>query len=665
MGVECDISNKDIQKYYIWVDSKIKNSENSVYANYLSKQYDKISSFTNIKDAMKYLKKIKFKMTYIIVSGALFAEFISELKILENKITTVPKIIIFTSESTKYKIQNMKEINNSFYNIGGLAVTFEEVKSFLNQNIFGKELDFKRSLRREKIQTGGDFSFEIMENKNDIVGPVYLSDLIMKPHRLEFAPFDKYLIDNYGDEMNELISQIYNIDCPNSLRIKYWLRAYTLETQFYKDMNSDLMKGKTKLYLPYIKLMYSGLLDNVINSNISDDLYRGALINEEEIYNLINHKNQRKQYDIPSRLIYCKSFMSFSLEKDVALDFMWRKRPTDKEIRVLYILNGEPGLDHKNATNVDLNGITCFEDEREILLFPYSIYEINNIIKKDDYYEIYINYLGKYRDIFHYKNEIEFYNSICKSKFINLLDLAGLFMPIWLAKKSLCGISPNLNQWGSGFCCLIPLPNKKSKIPVLITCNHVLPENTLKNGNKIFIIYDDDKQTFDMNITHNSKIYTNREYDITIIGMEENNDITKQLIFMDIDEDIFNDINILREKFYNKRAYILAYIFENTKPRETNEFHEKSGYIRNKNLDEFTKDKTYSMEEGRMMIDESGAILHNIPTSLGSGGGPILSYKKFKVLGYHKGRLIESSKFSKIGGLLKFPIQEFIRKFYS
>ena len=318
--------NKAIQKYYIWVDSKIKNSENSVYTDYLSKKYDTISSFTNIKDAMKYLQKIRFRLTYIIVSGALFAEFISELKILENKITTVPKIIIFTSESTKNKIEKLEEINNSFYNIGGLAVTFEEVLYFLNQNLFGKELNLIRSLRREKIQTGGDFSFEIMENKNDIVDPVYLSDLIMKPHRLEFAPFDKYLIDNYGDEMNELISQVYNIDCPISLRIKYWLRAYTLETQFYKDMNSDLMKGKTKLYLPYIKLMYSGLSDNVINANISDDLYRGALINEEEIYNLINHKNQRKKYDIPSRLIYCKSFMSFSLEKDVALEVYVEKK---------------------------------------------------------------------------------------------------------------------------------------------------------------------------------------------------------------------------------------------------------------------------------------------------------------------------------------------------
>ena len=60
-----------------------------------------ISFFNNIKDGIICLQKIKFDLTYIIVSGSFFAEFINELKKLENKISTVPKIIIFTSEKKK------------------------------------------------------------------------------------------------------------------------------------------------------------------------------------------------------------------------------------------------------------------------------------------------------------------------------------------------------------------------------------------------------------------------------------------------------------------------------------------------------------------------------------------------------------------------------------
>ena len=656
---ESNKKNKDY--YYIWVDSKIKNSENSEYAKFLSKTYANISFFNNIKDALKSLQKIKFNLTYIIVSGSFFAEFITELKKFENKISTVPKIIIFTSEKRKAIIQNMNEINDSFYNIGGIAVTFEDVQSFLDTNIFGKELNYVRSLRRDKIQSGGDFSFQIIENKNDLVGPVYLSDLIIKPYKLEYIIFDKYLIDNYGDIMNALISQVYNVDCPVSLRVKYWLRAYTLETKFYKDMNSDLMKDKSKIYLPYIKLLYSGLTDNNIITNVSDDLYRGALINKDEVQNLINHLNNKKSSDIPWGLIYCKSFMSFSIDINVALHFMQNKNPNEKKVRVLYILKAESGIDHKNVTNADLNDISFFEEEREILLFPFSIYEINAVIKKSNYYEIYLNYLGKYKELFQFKNQTDLYNSIFQSKFIQELELAGLSTPIWLAKKSLCKIYINDNIRASGFCCLIPLINKKTKIPVLIGNNHLLREENLTIGKKILLEYNENKK-YILIIDKNTRIYSSQEYDITIIEMKNYNDISNQLIFMDIDEDIFNDENFIVKNFYKAKAYILQY----AKPTYGNEYDKKGGYILKKNIEEFTKDKEYSIKEGDIIIKDEKNIMHNIPTSPGAGGGPIISHNKFKVIGCHKGKLVDSfSQYRGIGNLLKLPIQGFINKFYS
>ena len=110
-------SDKDDRKkkvyYYIWVDAKIDNMENSKYAKGLSKIYSHISFFNNVQDGMKCLQDIKFKWTYFIVSGSLFVDCLSQLKSIENKISTCPKLIIFTSESTKEKIKNLKEINNS------------------------------------------------------------------------------------------------------------------------------------------------------------------------------------------------------------------------------------------------------------------------------------------------------------------------------------------------------------------------------------------------------------------------------------------------------------------------------------------------------------------------------------------------------------------------
>ncbi len=538
-----------------------------------------------------------------------------------------------------------------------MAIYFEEVEAFLNKNIFGKELDFVRSLRRDKIQTGGDFSFQIIENKDDLNGPINLNDLIIKPKRAEFKAFDKYLIDNYGDIMNELISQIFGVDCPDPLRIKYWLRAYTLETKFYKDMNNDLMKEKSKLYLPYIKLLYSGLKSNSIKVNISNDLYRGALISKKELGNLINLTENRKNYNIPFALIYCKSFMSFSLEKNVALDFMNKKNPDEKTIRVLYILESKSILDKKNVTNADLDGISYFENEKEILLFPFSIYEISNFVKKNNYYEIYLSYLAKYKEIFKMKNQTLLYKSIFKSKFVKELQLAGLSIPICLAKKCLCRIKiseSRYQKYGSGFFCSIPLTNTIYKIPVLITANHVLNEENIKNSKQILIEYDDNGERFILTFDKESKIYTHKEFDITIIKIEKKNELFNKCIFMEIDEDTFENEEFLIKNIRNKKAYILEY--PGVKPFNKNN-HEQN----NKFFQEFIEDKEYTIEEGEITFNGRD-IEHNIPTNNGASGGPIISGDKFKVIGYHLGKNIYSG--IGYGNLLKYPISEFIKIFY-
>ena len=200
MGTNNEIESlkKDENSFYIWIDSNIYSKENSEYANILKQCYKNLKLYTNIEDSIKFIKNINYQLTYIIISGSLFLEYISKFKNIQNYISIAPKLIIFTSIMTKEKIQKLDEINNPFYNIGGIAVSFEEIKMFLNKNTFGRELNFVRVLRRDIIQTGGEFSFQIIEKKNELIGPVYLSDLIIKPNKLDFISFDKYLIDNYG-----------------------------------------------------------------------------------------------------------------------------------------------------------------------------------------------------------------------------------------------------------------------------------------------------------------------------------------------------------------------------------------------------------------------------------------------------------------------------------
>jgi hypothetical protein len=212
----------------------------------------------------------------------------------------------------------------------------------------------------------------------------------------------------------------------------------------------------------------------------------------------------------------------------------------------------------------------------------------------------------------------------------------------------------------SGFCCLIPLINKNKKIPVLITC---IKKETLIAVKKLSIQYDNGYQEFLMYITDSSKIYSNDMYGITIIEMENYNENYNQLIFMDIDEDIFNSKDFIMENFNNKKAYILEY----AKPQFSLEYYENNVNIIKKNIEEFTKDKQYTIEEGKIIIkNDKYYIIHNIPTNYGASGGPIISHNKFKVIGYHMGRQNNcNTEYIGYGFLLTFPILGFIREYYS
>ena len=418
---------------YIWIDSDINNQENSGYSEELLKTYTNIAFFRRVNDALKFFTKIKFKMISIIVSGSLFPEFIKKLQDLEHKISSVPKIIIFTSESRKSKIQAMSLINDSFYNIGGFALNFEEVKSFLKKNIMNKEIQYNPLLRRKKLETGAEFSFDFLDNqKSNIIGILYLARLFNEPTDKQCKLFDEYLITNYGDKMKELILQMRDVVCPISLRIKYWLRAYTLETKFYRDMNMDLMKDKIKPYIPYIQLLYAGLKLNNFNYSYTNNLYRGAMIKIEEIKKLSKYMEAKQNSQIPTALIYSKAFMSFSLDINVAMEFMQKNNPPDNLVRVLYILKTEVEnkkeqiLIYKNATNADLSNISNYENEREILLFPFSVYEINDVQKKENYYIVYLNILGKYKDDFKYWNKSDLIIEINQSNYIQMLQKNGL-----------------------------------------------------------------------------------------------------------------------------------------------------------------------------------------------------------------------------------------------
>ena len=96
-------------------------------------------------------------------------------------------------------------------------------------------------------------------------------------------------------------------------------------------------------------------------------------------------------------------------------------------------------------------------------------------------------------------------------------------------------------------------------LKVLITNNHVLNEDDLKNNNIIKYTLKDDEEIRKIIIDDNKrKIYTSKELDISFIEIKENEDNINE--YLEIDEEIINKNKEYIETTYkNKSIYILHY----------------------------------------------------------------------------------------------------------
>ena len=188
----------------------------------------------------------------------------------------------------------------------------------------------------------------------------------------------------------------------------------------------------------------------------------------------------------------------------------------------------------------------------------------------------------------------------------------------------------NGDLFGTGFICLIPYPDESRRLPVLITCNHVLDINDIRKDEKITIFLDNKEVV--LNIKEDRKIFVSHKdrYDITIIELKED-DYIYENNFLEIDNNIYrNDFN---DELKEKTVYVLHY----PKGEEC----------------EYSLDAIHQIKNKQ--------ILHYCATEDGSSGGPILNLKTYQVIGVHIGEH-KSHKYN-VGTEIRYPIEDFNKLF--
>ena len=155
---------------------------------------------------------------------------------------------------------------------------------------------------------------------------------------------------------------------------------------------------------------------------------------------------------------------------------------------------------------------------------------------------------------------------------------------------------------GTGFFCKVPL-NENKNINCLMTNYHVLKEEYFKENKEINILLNDDNESMKIDLNIERIIYHNKEYDITLIELKEEDKIKE---YFELDDNIFkNNEKIFYEE---KQIYILQY----------------------------PKGEDACVSFGLINQIDKYDIKHTCSTDNGSSGSPIINLKNNKVIGIHK-----------------------------
>ena len=543
----------------IWVDPNVDNPENSNYLNELRLLgLNKINTFKAVENSITYIKGIKFEETFVILSGKIYIEFIEKFKENLKKICVIPKMIIFLRHKDEF-LENNKIYNDiidhSFYNFGGIKTRFYEIKDFIlghpenAQDIKikideQKDLEFKISNQKDK------FIFEYIDCKEKLILPSTFKMYITATNENETEIFNQSLIEKYANEdnLNKLLNSINIKEIPIEILSKYYSRIFTAESNFYKDVNEDLIENKIESYLPYIKALYESIELESFPLASNKTLYRGGKLSNDEIEKIQSYF-QNKNKDLPSVILFSKTFLSFTKSKEVGIRFLKKLSNKENFSKILFELENNDKMDYTLSTHVDIEDISFFPSEKEVLFLPFSSFGIKEIkeidFENEKIYNIKLLYLGKYLiDFKEDKNLIEQVKCLPNSDFKDEIMKTGIINKEDIENKSIKQIFQDYDKY------TIKLNENNKKNKNIIKINYI-PKNSIKG--EIYIKKEDiNKDIKIINSIENSKKSHDKE--------DKNEAEIKECdIYID-DEKIGFSYSY---KFEKEGKYKILYIFKN------------------------------------------------------------------------------------------------------
>ena len=227
----------------IWIDPNKSDCECKAHQGGIMNKFN-IFFKTQTEEAISQIKEFKFKKTYILINESISEEFFSLLNKAIDEIEIFPVVIVYTNGT---KLDIIKIINLKKFYFFDMNLVFDEFNQVRKQLLLENKYQPNHKQVIECDNFDNCFTFQYIKESKDLIMPLIFMELIAIPSQIDILEFNKFLLDkdydNVNQELYELIEQLITYQkIPLSILIKYWIRAYTIESQFYKEMNFTLMK---------------------------------------------------------------------------------------------------------------------------------------------------------------------------------------------------------------------------------------------------------------------------------------------------------------------------------------------------------------------------------------------------------------------------------------
>ena len=246
--------------------------------------------------------------------------------------------------------------------------------------------------------------------------------------------FTSFLFKTYANDNDELKKLLYTIepmtDIPLEILSKYYLRIYSVSSNFHKDVSKNLYSDKSKGLLPYIKTLYEGIRLKSLPLISENQLYSGVAVSDENIKKIKKNLKQKVKH-LPSSIIFLKSFLSFDKDRLSAESNLTQLKKDINFSKVFFILVIKEDIGYHYATFCDMEQLSFFTDQREVIFFPFSTFEVCSIkdvfINRETVYEIRLQFLRRFRKFIETdKNIVETGVALPDSEFKNQICEFGL-----------------------------------------------------------------------------------------------------------------------------------------------------------------------------------------------------------------------------------------------